>query len=307
MSNGDADRAIEGLARRQHGVFTRAQAMRAGLSPRMIERRLTSGVWLPLARGIYAHSAHPPTWRRQAKAAELSIAGGVISHRAAAALHAFVGFRPARIEVTTTAKVSGRSSLAVVHRRRTAPAITVDRIATTTIARTIVDVAGQVSAPQLASTFDDLVVSRRVRIDDVRAEYERLASERCRGVAAVRRLLERRVDGEVPPANELERVLRRVLDDPRLPPSEHQAALPWWPTAPQRVDAVIPALRRIVEADGRRWHTREADFERDRARDHLAQRHGYEVTRFTYRQLVEAPEYARDVLLDIAGRATLSS
>ena len=303
MPGPEPDRAIERLARRQHGVFTRAQAMRAGLTPRMIERRVTSGTWIRLARGIYAHAAHPPTWRRQVKAAELSVAGAVVSHRTAAALHGLPGFRPGRIEVTTHARVSGRSSLAVVHRRATVPATIVDGIATTTIARTIIDVAGQVPATQLAAAFDDLVVSRRVRVDDVRAEYERVASGSCPGSSAMRRLLTQRVDGEVPAANELERVLRSVLDDPQLPPADHQVALPWRRHAPQRVDAVIPSLCRIVEADGRRWHTREADFERDRARDHEAQRHGYEVTRFTYRQLVDAPGYARGVLLDIAGRA----
>ncbi|MGZ4692033.1 MAG: DUF559 domain-containing protein, partial [Acidimicrobiales bacterium] len=63
---------------------------------------------------------------------------------------------------------------------------------------------------------------------------------------------------------------------------------------------LIPSWRRIVEADSRLWHTREADFERDRARDHLAQMHGYEVTRFTYHQLVADPDYAVRVLLAIA-------
>ncbi|MGZ4707677.1 MAG: DUF559 domain-containing protein [Acidimicrobiales bacterium] len=104
----------------------------------------------------------------------------------------------------------------------------------------------------------------------------------------------------MPPANELERALKAVLDDPRLPPHDSQAALPWWPSAPQRVDELIPSWRRIVEADSRLWHTREADFERDRARDHLAQMHGYEVTRFTYHQLVADPDYAVRVLLAIA-------
>ncbi len=103
----------------------------------------------------------------------------------------------------------------------------------------------------------------------------------------------------MPPTSVLEQALYQLLDDPRVPEVVRQAHLPWWPEAGSRVDALIPAWRRIVEADGRRWHTRRKDFERDRWRDHQAQRHGYEVTRFTYSQLEHTPEYALGVLLDI--------
>jgi very-short-patch-repair endonuclease len=54
---------------------------------------------------------------------------------------------------------------------------------------------------------------------------------------------------------------------------------------PQRVDGLIEPWRLIVEADGRRWHTRVADFERDHARDIAALLHGYLVARFTWSQL----------------------
>ena len=97
-------------------------------------------------------------------------------------------------------------------------------------------------------------------------------------------------------------MLTAILDDPRLPPHVAQAPVPWRSSMPERCDELIPDWRRIVEGDGRLWHTREADFERDRARDHEAQRHGYEVTRFTYHQLVDDPDYAIGVLLDIGAR-----
>jgi very-short-patch-repair endonuclease len=303
----DPDRAVEQLARRQHGAFSRAQAVRAGVTPRMIDSRLQSGAWLALARGVYAHAAHPATWRRQVKAAELSVPGSAISHRAAAVLHDLAGFRPGRIDLTAAPPAPPRSSLASVHRRSSVPATHIDGIATTTLSRTVIDLAGVVEPSRWAALVDEVVVARRASVAELQREYERLMATRCRGIGVAGRGLANRSEGEVPAASELERVLRKVLDDPRLPPAEHQVAPPWWPNAPQRVDGVIPALRRIVEADGRRWHTREADFDRDRARDHLAQRHGHEVTRFTYRQLVDAPAYALEVLLDIARQAGLSS
>jgi very-short-patch-repair endonuclease len=269
----------------------------------MVDRRLQTGDWVRMGPGLYASSAAPATWRRQAKAAELSVAGAVVSHRGAAVLHQIPGFRPGAIDLTAPTDATSRSPFAVVHRRALIAATTVDGIATTTLARTVVDLAACVPSSTLGAVFDDLVVRRLLTVDDLRRERDVLAPTHCRGIGAVGSLLDDRVDGEVPAANELERVLRGVLADPRLPSVQHQAAFPWWPDAPNRVDAFLPAWRRIVEADGRRWHTREADFDRDRARDHLAQRNGYEVTRFTYRQLVEAPGYAFGVLLDIGSCA----
>ncbi len=66
----------------------------------------------------------------------------------------------------------------------------------------------------------------------------------------------------------MEAALYRLLDHPGFPPYERQARFPWRPSAPQRVDAYVPAWRRIIEADGRSWHSRHTDFERDERRDH---------------------------------------
>jgi very-short-patch-repair endonuclease len=63
--------------------------------------------------------------------------------------------------------------------------------------------------------------------------------------------------------------------------------------------------RLIVEADGRCWHTRIDDFERDRWRDNVATTHGYDVLRFTYRQLTAGREEALALLQRYAsGRRT---
>ncbi len=52
-----------------------------------------------------------------------------------------------------------------------------------------------------------------------------------------------------------------------------------------RVDALLVDAPVIIESDGRRWHTRVADFERDRQRDRAAASHGYVTMRFTYDEL----------------------
>ena len=73
------------------------------------------------------------------------------------------------------------------------------------------------------------------------------------------------------------------------------------PFAFQHVDATVDlysaAWRLIVEADGRRWHTRKADQERDNLRDNEAVTHGYAVLRFTWPMLTRSADRCLDTLL----------
>ncbi len=78
----------------------------------------------------------------------------------------------------------------------------------------------------------------------------------------------------------------------------------WYEPGEARVDALVPAWNLIVEGDGRRWHTRVADFESDRWRDNLAQAHGYDVLRFTWRRMTQEPTACRNLLAVYADRSS---
>jgi very-short-patch-repair endonuclease len=301
MPHGAVDRAIDDLARRQHGVFSRDQALAAGVTPRMVTTRRAAGEWVTLARGVYALRAAPFTWLRQVKAAELSIAGAVVSHRAAAHLHGIEGHPAGAIDLVVDRRPPA-SALAQVHRCESFRFTRRSGLRVTSVPLTVVHLASVEARARLSRTVDEVLASGLVRLDELLVEAERRAAGHPRGIGSLLEILDACGDGYVPPTSELERRLWEVLDDPRLPASERQVPFPWSSAGRERVDAVLPSWRRIIEADGRRWHTRRADFERDRARDHRAQRHGYEVTRFTYRQLVDSPAYAVDLLLAIGDR-----
>jgi len=66
------DARIAAVAARQHGAFSRAQALRAGLTPHAISHRRRSGRWLDLHRAAYA-IAGSPTEERRIMAAVLSL------------------------------------------------------------------------------------------------------------------------------------------------------------------------------------------------------------------------------------------
>ncbi|MGD2102656.1 MAG: DUF559 domain-containing protein, partial [Acidimicrobiia bacterium] len=50
----------------------------------------------------------------------------------------------------------------------------------------------------------------------------------------------------------------------------------------------------ILEGDGRNWHMKQTDFERDRRRDNELAAKGYLVLRFTYKMLKTDPESCLD-------------
>jgi very-short-patch-repair endonuclease len=88
-------------------------------------------------------------------------------------------------------------------------------------------------------------------------------------------------------------VLARLPTAPRI---VRQAPFPWRSARPGRVDVLLPDHRLIIEADGRRWHARHADFDRDRWRDNEAVAHGHRVMRFTWVHLHDLPEDVLDLI-----------
>ncbi len=102
----------------------------------------------------------------------------------------------------------------------------------------------------------------------------------------MRELLEHRGAGYVPPESELEAMVLDLLARHGFPPPDRQVQLPWMVGTNERVDFAYCEQRLIIECDGRRWHTRERDFERDRRRDNEAMLAGWRVLRVTWDQVV---------------------
>lgn len=300
MTAHELARAIEALARRQHGAFNRTQARDLGASTSQIDRRLLSGAWIRLAPSVYALPGNPPTFERQCMAATLGEPMAWISGPTAAVLHRFDGFRAGRIEMTVPSEASHRRSLAVLRRSATFDATKIDRIPVGTVEQTICDLGSSLSPVRLAEVVDSVLSSRRTTVERLATRFDALPSGTRSRLVALRRVLgDRSADAYVPPTTALEGALYQVLDHRLLPSYERQPALPWRPDAPQRADSLITGWRLFVEADGRAWHSRVADFERDRRRDRDALAHGYEVARYTYDELVVDPRSVLDDLLRI--------
>ncbi len=297
----DLDRAISLIARPQYGAFSHRQVIDAGGTDRQVARRLETGDWIALDRGVYALSSAPSHWRRQVMAAVLSKNRAIVTGSAAGVLHGITGCRPKRPEITVPYSGSAKSALAVVRRRSDFTAIRrvwVDRLPTASVAETLFDLSRNMTPVRLEGALDDCLVRGAVAVDDLHAVMDRIDGSRLKGTKAFREALQGLSSGYVPTASELERMLLRALDSPRIPEVERQARLSWWPIVPHRVDAVIHEWRLVLEADGRVYHTKRADFERDRQRDNLAAAHGYRVMRFTYRALSNDPDGVLELVLE---------
>lgn len=275
----------------------RKQATAAGLTRTMIATRVRNGLWIPLDAAVFAHVASEPTYERSLMAATLAEPWAVVSHRSAAVVHGLADFRPGRPEITVRAGAHARGRLAIVHRGVDVRTTKIAGIPVSTVAQTFVDLSQVVGADRLRRALAQKADVAPGMLDDVRDLYCELAPRGGRNLRALRAALERLGAGDLPDESALEQVLRAVIDGPGIPPVRWQAPFPGRSSGAQRVDGLIPEWRLIIEGDGRAWHTRTEDFERDRRRDAEAAAAGLLTLRFTWHQLTNEADWVRDVVV----------
>lgn len=116
---GDLSKLL-GTAAGQHGLVTSNDIHASGLAECWVSRRVTSGLWQRVHRGVYAISPGTLTWEQRAHAALLY--GGpraVLSHRSAGYLHRLLPEPPDLIDVLVPYPVVLRAAPEVaIHRTR---------------------------------------------------------------------------------------------------------------------------------------------------------------------------------------------
>jgi hypothetical protein len=293
----DVDTAVARLSRRQHGAWSRTQAVSAGATRSMIYTRLRNGVWARLDTAVFGHVACHPTWERSVMAAVLAEPWAVASHRTAAVLHGLEGFRRGRPEVTVAPGANARGRLAIVHRGVDVRTTTVQGMPTVSLAQCFVDLAQVVGEGRLRTALAAKANVAPSVLEAARDRYCDLAPRGGRDLRPLRRVLDRFGAGTAPDPSELEKRLRRVLAAPEIPEIEWEAPFPGRHPGRQRVDGLVRAWSLIIEGDGRTWHTRVDDFENDRRRDAEAAATGLLTLRFTWHQLTTTPDWVRDVVM----------
>jgi very-short-patch-repair endonuclease len=252
-----SDRTVARVAARQHGVVTFTELDEAGIDHSGISRRVQAGRLHRIHRGVYAVGHAGLSNEGRWMAAVLACGpGAVLSHRAAGAIWE-VNPPPSQIDVTVPGH-AGRERRAGLKVHRSVTLLpsqwTIHQgIPVTTAARTLADL-------------------RRVLSDDGFAEALRKAE-------FLRLSLDNRFELDHT-RSKLEARFLALCARHRLPKPEVNVRV-----GPFLVDFLWRERRLVVEVDGWRSHGTRSAFESDRARDAKLKLLGYDVVRFTWRQV----------------------
>ena len=263
---GVQDRTIAELARRQHGLVTRRQLLRAGLSTKQIELRLRRGTLIRVHPGVYRVGHVAPSVEATYLAAVLACGeGSELMGNPAGFLYALTRGQPPApvVKTRTERRVAGIET----HRTRARERGTVwHGVPITTVPRTLMDLV--LPEKELVRACHEAQVRFGVRPEQVRGR--------------IREILEGRIPVTL---SELEDRFLATLRSEGLPlPQTNRRT-----RGRTHVDCRWLARRLTVELDGYRFHNTRHAWEGDRRREREAHARGDQHRRYTYGDVFEDP------------------
>ena len=271
------------FATRAHGNVTRRELLRAGLTSRMIERRIEKGALIPEYDGVYRVGHAAPS--REAWYMGATKAGGdgafISSRPAGHALGLVKGKAPEpELVCRRELDVEGLRSTRCRNLIRE-DTMRWKNIPITSPPRTLVDLAAELSAETLARACHEAGVRYGTRPRHVEAVLKRKPN--AKGAAKLRAIIsgEQRVT-----LSKLERRFLQRLREAGLPlPATNVVA------GTKRVDCRWPDHRLTVELNSFTFHNSRASWEGDYQREREARDRDDEFRRFTWSDVHETPAY----------------
>ncbi|MDX6690864.1 MAG: hypothetical protein QOG15_2321 [Solirubrobacteraceae bacterium] len=273
------------LASEQHSVVARRQLMAVGFGRHAVTQLIDRGRLHLVHRGVYA-VGHPRLTRKGRWMAAVLAAGpgAALSHRSAGALRRLCAERSTLCEVSRAVACRQRPGIRIHHAPLPQDEIErVDGIPVTTVARTLLDLAADLSRRQLERAMNEAEINRLGDRTALRTLVDRYPTRA--GTATLRTILNAGSAAGAPTRNDFESDFLAFLRDHDLPRPlvNHQIR------TIGECDFVWPAARLVVELDGFETHRTRYAFESDRARDRALHVAGWRVIRITWRQLREDP------------------
>lgn len=261
----------------------------AGVSMRSASRGAASGSLHRIHRGVYTVGHRAVARNTLLRAALLACGeGAVISHGTAAAFHGLWDKVPRLIDITVPVE-AGRKIEGIRCRRCRYPepeeVEIFNGLAVTTVARTLVDLAGTVQPATLKKTIGRAAIRRKLDLQAVDLAIH--AAKRRRGLKALELALVpyRGRDGKPPDVrSDFETLVLPALLDAGLIRPDCNVPLQ---IGGERllVDFLWKKERVVVETDGRETHETPDAFQGDRRRDQFLASAGYRVVRVTWEQI----------------------
>jgi very-short-patch-repair endonuclease len=275
------------LALRQDGLFTRGQARACGLSAYQIRQRIHTGQWQRVVGWVLASATLPVTPAVRDRAVQLAVPGSVLAGPSAARRWD-LGVRDDRIFIVVPVHANPDPVGAILlHEDLDKHDVGVaEGAVVTSRARTVFDCLRLLPARAALDLLDRALQRGWTHPDDL---VERLCDRvGCRGTPRVVRLLREvssgaRSDGE----RRLTSLLRRA------------GLTGWAANVPIRDehgligvgDVVFDEARVVIEVDGWAFHVAPDRFQRDRERQNRLIAAGWDVLRFTWRDLTDQPDH----------------
>jgi very-short-patch-repair endonuclease len=289
------DETIAKVARRQRGIVTRLDVLRAGGGDGATKLRLRNGRWQQLHPGVYLIGAAPPTFLQRVLAACYAAGpGAVASHRAAAVVWELDGAHEGPVELTCVQTSDPDPRRTILH--RTLRWDERDRtrrrgIPVTTVNRTLIDYGAVVPRLLVERGVEDAINRGLTSEGGLRRAMGRSCGKGCRGCGTLRWVLDHRPEGK-PARSGFEVILLDLIREYRLriPHRNFTVRVDGEPVA--EVDLAYVDRMIALEADGRRWHSTRRAHERDIARQRRLEELGWTVLRFTWDEVMHHPAAA---------------
>ncbi|MDQ1441734.1 MAG: hypothetical protein QOG97_1962 [Acidimicrobiaceae bacterium] len=270
----------------QLGLITTGQMRQIGLSQRQIEWRAANGSIIPIRHLVYRMAGSPVNWERVVLAAILGArATAVASHTTAAAIWQLrhSDRDTAGLHVTADRRVQMKG--VTCHLGRITPQERTEHrgIPVTTPERTIMDLAGTLTARQLGECIDDAMRRGLIHLPRFRVLVERAAASKHgrRLLAPLHQVLADRITGYRPDDSDFEKRMNAEWDRLRLPPAQRQYRVRCG-NKTYRLDVAIPDNKIGIEWESLEHHgTRSGiDNDSDRRADLAAE--GWVIQSFTW-------------------------
>lgn len=247
------------------GVVTREKLIANQVDADAIAYRAREGSLIAVQRGVYRLRGAPDSFEARALAACL-YAGeeAAVSHRAAAYLHRLEGYtEPENVEVLLPARVKARLSGVLVHRTlEPFQSVSLQGIRTTSLPRTLIDLADQLSFDELEKVLNAAWRTNRNIIPWLKQEIAKLKRKKWSGLDKVSQLV-RRMDGRGLDSD-LELEVLKEIERRALPkPTKGLVILDGQGRYVIRGDLGWEKWKTVLHCDSVTWHGTEQAMVRD--------------------------------------------
>jgi very-short-patch-repair endonuclease len=279
MTKQTADAILAETARKHGGVFTRAEALAAGLTAYAIRSRLEKGLWTAVHPNVYR--AGTTRLNREATAAAgllYASEHAMFSHFTAARLHRIdlpVGSSQTWLIIPHDRWVKKRPGLQITRTRHVPTPALIHDYPATPVPRTIVDLAQVFDKEALQIALHEVVRTGKATPERILAAAEGFGGKP--GLALLHDVIAE-FDQAFDSVLELEVAQHFALAGLRL---ERQVKIYDGTTPVTIADFADRESGLAIFVDGFRYHSKRSDQNRDRTIDRTLRRLGWEPKRFT--------------------------